>query len=43
MPEIKPLQKNYRMWYMQIRYKILKVKDVYEKFLKEVTSDSQNC
>ena len=43
MPEIKTLQKCYRMWYMQIRYKILKVKDVYEKFLKEVTCDSQNC
>ena len=28
---------------MQIRYYILKVKDVYEKVLKEVTSDLQKC
>ena len=27
---------------MQIRYYILKVKDVYEKVLKEVASDLQN-
>ena len=26
---------------MQIRYEVLKVKDVYEKFLKEVTCDLQ--
>ena len=28
---------------MQIRYYILKVKDFYEKVLKEVTSDLQKC
>ena len=28
---------------MQIKYKIWKVKDVYEKFLKEVISDLQIC
>ena len=28
---------------MQIRYYIIKVKDVYEEVLKEVTSDLQKC
>ena len=28
---------------MQIRYKMLKLKDVCEKILKEVTSDLQKC
>ena len=28
---------------MQIRYKLSKVKDVYEKVLKEVTCDLQKC
>ena len=39
MSEIKILKENYRTEYMQIRYYILKVKDVYEGVLKEVTSD----
>ena len=39
MSEIKTLKENYRRQYMQIRYKLLKVKDVYEKVLKEVTCD----
>ena len=43
MSEIKVLKENYRTQYMQIRYWILKVKDVYEKFLKEVTSDLKEC
>ena len=28
---------------MQIRYKLLKVNGVYEKLLKEVTSDLEHC
>ena len=43
MSDIKTLEKNYRTSYMQIRYKILKVKDVCEKVLKEVTCDKQQC
>ena len=43
MSDIKTLKENYRRSYMQIRYKILKVKDVYEKVLKEVTCDKQQC
>ena len=39
MSEIRTLKENYRMQYMQIRYKILKVKDAYEKVPKEVTYD----
>ena len=43
MSEIKTLKENYRTYYMHIRYKILKLKDVYEKVLKEVTCDLQKC
>ena len=28
---------------MQIRYKLLKVKDIYEKVLREVACDLQKC
>ena len=43
MSEIKILKENYGRQYMQIRYKLLKVKDVYEKALKEVSFDLQKC
>ena len=43
MSETKTLKENYRTWYMQIRYYILKVKDVYEEVLQEVTCDLQKC
>ena len=43
MSEIEILKENYRTQYMQIRYYILKVKNVYEEVLKEVTSDLQKC
>ena len=41
--EMKTLKEYYRMQYMQIRYKILEVKDIYEKVLKEVTCDLPKC
>ena len=37
MSEIKTLKENFRTSFIQISYKILKVRDVYEKVLKEVT------
>ena len=40
---MKTLKEYYRMQYMQIRYKILEVKDIYEKVLKEVTCDLPKC
>ena len=43
MSEIKTLKENYRTQYMQIRYKILKVKVAYEEVLKENTCDLQKC
>ena len=43
MSEIKTLEDNYRTQYIQIRYKILKVKHVYEEVLKEVTCKLQKC
>ena len=41
MSEIKTLKENFRTYFIQISYKILKVKDVYEKVLKEVTCNLQ--
>ena len=43
MSVIKILKENYRRQYMQIRYKLLQVKDIYEKALKEVSCDLQKC
>ena len=43
MLETKTLKENYRTQYTQLRYKISKVKDVYEKIRKEVTCDLQKC
>ena len=36
MSEIKTLKEKYRACYIQIRYKILKVKDLYEEVLKKL-------
>ena len=43
MSEIKLLKENFRTKFMQIIYKILRVKDVYEKVLKEVTCKLQKA
>ena len=43
MSEIKTLKENYRKQYKKIKHKLLKVKDAYEKVLKEVTCDLQKC